>query len=79
MVDIYFLICYLLNIELLLNNGLFDRIVYFFKVLFLLSLDKYYWFNIGEIIVFVIGFVIVIIVCMYVVLMVWKDRRYENR
>lgn len=79
MVDIYPLICHLLNIEPLPNNGSLDRIAHLLKVSPSSSSDKHHWLNTGEIIALVIGSAIAITVCMYAVLMVWKDRRHENR
>lgn len=73
MVDIYLLICYLLGIDFLLNNGLFSRIIYLLKVALNFLYLNDYWFIIGEVIVIVIGIVIVLIVCMYVVLMIRRD------
>lgn len=79
MVDIYLLICYLLGIDFLLNNGLFSRIIYLLKVALNFSYLNDYWLIIGEVIVIVIGIVIVLIVCMYVVLMIRRDCRYMVR
>ena len=79
MVDIYPLICHLLNIEPLPNNGSLDRIAHLLKVSPSSSSDKHHWLNTGEIIAVVIGSAIAITVCMYAVLMVWKDHRHENK
>ena len=79
MVDIYPLICHLLNIEPLPNNGSLDRIAHLLKVSPSPSSDKHDWLNTGEIIAVVIGSAIAITVCVYAVLMVQKDRRHENR
>lgn len=78
MVDIYPLICHLLDIEPLPNNGSLDRIAHLLKAS-PASKSHADWLNTGEIIALVIGSAIAITVCMYAVLMVWKDRRHVRR
>lgn len=77
MVDIYPLICHLLDIEPLPNNGSLDRIAHLLKAS-PVSKPPANLLNTGEIIALVIGSAIVITVCMYAVLMVWKDRRHVS-
>lgn len=79
MVDIYPLICHLLGIEPLPNNGSLSRISHLLKVSPGSSNLHEHWLTAGEIIALVIGTAIGFTVCMYAVLMIWKDRRQITR
>ena len=76
MVDIYPLICHLLGIKPVPNNGSLDRIAHLLKSP---PSSRGYSLNTGEIIALVLGTAIGITICMYAVLMVCKNQRNVRR
>ncbi|XP_022798371.1 bis(5'-adenosyl)-triphosphatase enpp4-like [Stylophora pistillata] len=75
MVDIYPLICHLLGIDPLPNNGSLSRIEHLLKVAPNSSHSNAHWLTTGEIVAIVIGSAIALTVCMYAILMIQRDRR----